>query len=48
MNGTIVLLGAVWFTTRLPALRRQIRPIYMEMGIIPAKGLQPAEEGIQQ
>ena len=42
MNGAVVLLGGLWFTTRLPALRLQIRPIYQEMGII------PAEEGIQQ
>jgi MFS family permease len=42
MNGVVVLAGAVWFATRLPGVRRQIRPIYQEMGII------PAEEGIQQ
>ena len=48
VNGAVVLLGAAWFATRLPALRSQIRPIYMEMGIIPAESLQPAEEGIEQ
>jgi MFS family permease len=48
VNGAVVLLGAAWFATRLPALRRQIRPIYMEMGIIPAESLQPAEEGVEQ
>jgi MFS family permease len=48
MNGSVVLLGAAWFTTRLPALRRQIRPIYREMGIIPAESLQLAEEEISQ
>ena len=37
VNGAVVLLGAAWFTTRLPALRRQIRPIYQEMGIIPSE-----------
>jgi MFS family permease len=42
LNGVVVLLGAAWFATRLPALRSQIRPIYREMGII------PAGEGIQQ
>jgi MFS family permease len=47
-NGAVVLVGAAWFATRLPALRRQIRPIYMEMGIIPAESLQPAEEGVEQ
>ncbi|MFY9852450.1 MAG: MFS transporter [Terracidiphilus sp.] len=42
MNGAVVIVGAAWFATRLPALRRQIRPIYQEMGILPVK------EGIQQ
>jgi hypothetical protein len=41
INGAAVLLGAVWFVTRLPALRIVIRPIYREMGIL------PTEEGIQ-
>jgi MFS family permease len=41
-SGLAVLLGAAWFMTQLPAVRREIRPIYLEMGIL------PAEEGIQQ
>jgi MFS family permease len=36
MNGVVVVLGAAWFVTRLPALRRVVRPIYEEMGIIPS------------
>ncbi len=36
MTGSVVLLGAAWFATRLPALRSQIRPIYRKMGILPA------------
>jgi MFS family permease len=35
LNGSVVLLGAGWFYTRLPALRRQMRPIYQELGILP-------------
>ena len=42
LNGSAILLGAAWFMTRLPTLRREIRPIYLEMGIV------PAEEGLQQ
>jgi MFS family permease len=42
LNGSAVLLGAGWFMTRLPAVRREIRPIYQEMGIL------PAEDGIHQ
>ena len=38
LNGAAVLLGAVWFTTKLPAVRREIRPIYRELGILPPEG----------
>ena len=34
-NGAVVLLAAAWFATQLPAVRREIRPIYREMGILP-------------
>jgi MFS family permease len=37
ISGAVVLVGAVWFATRLPALRHTIRPIYREMGILPAE-----------
>jgi MFS family permease len=37
VNGFIVLLAAAWFATRMPAVRRVIRPIYQEMGILPPK-----------
>jgi MFS family permease len=37
ISGAVVLVGAVWFATRLPALRRTIRPIYRQMGILPAE-----------
>ena len=43
ITGSVVILGAIWFTTRLPALRKQIRPIYEAMGILPAS-LEPAVE----
>ena len=36
LNGAVVILGAAWFMTRLPSVRRVVRPIYEEMGIIPA------------
>ncbi|MHB8839597.1 MAG: MFS transporter [Gemmatimonadaceae bacterium] len=34
VNGAVVLLGAAWFATRLPAVRRELRPIYEQMGIL--------------
>jgi MFS family permease len=44
VNGLVVVLGAVWFFTRLPALRVVVRPIYQEMGIIPAAQEMAAEQ----
>jgi MFS family permease len=35
INGISILIGAAWFITQLPVLRRTIKPIYQEMGIIP-------------
>jgi MFS family permease len=37
LNGTVVLVGSLWFTTRLPAVRAAIHPIYREMGILPVE-----------
>jgi MFS family permease len=34
-TGACCLLGAAWFATQRPALRAVMRPIYIEMGIIP-------------
>jgi MFS family permease len=44
LNGLVVVLGAAWFVTQLPALRRVVRPIYQEMGIIPAAREMAAEQ----
>jgi MFS family permease len=35
LSGSLVLLGAAWFATQLPAVRNEMRPIYREMGILP-------------
>jgi MFS family permease len=34
ITGSVVLLGAIWFSTQLKTIRRLIRPIYEEMGIL--------------
>ena len=43
-TGACCVVGAIWFAMQLPALRRIVRPIYMELGIIPemASGIQHA------
>ena len=44
INGAVVVIGAAWFFTRLPVLRRSVRPIYQELGIIPASKEMAAEQ----
>ncbi len=34
-GGAGCLLGAAWFARKLPALRAEVRPIYMQKGILP-------------
>jgi MFS family permease len=48
LGGAACLLGALGYARILPALRREIRPIYVRLGIIPevAAGLQSATEPI--
>jgi MFS family permease len=43
ITGSVVIMGAIWFTTRLKAIRVEIRPIYQALGILPA-GLEPVVE----
>jgi hypothetical protein len=43
ITGSVVILGAIWFTTRLKAIGVEIRPIYQAMGILPAS-LEPVVE----
>jgi MFS family permease len=44
ITGASCLLGSVWFTFELPAVRKVMRPIYVEMGIIPGAQEQTLEE----
>jgi MFS family permease len=34
-GGVLCISGAIWFTCRLPMIRRLVRPIYAELGILP-------------
>ncbi|HSH27003.1 MAG TPA: MFS transporter, partial [Wenzhouxiangella sp.] len=43
-GGLLCLLGATLFWRRLPELRRQVRPIYVEKGILPEVGKGLANE----
>jgi MFS family permease len=46
LGGVVCLLGAVAFARALPGIRKEVRPIYVRLGIIPevASGLQAATE----
>ena len=46
LGGLGCILGALWFANSLPALRRDIRPIYVRIGILPevASGIQNTSE----
>jgi MFS family permease len=35
ITGACCVAGSVWFTTQLPAVRAVMRPIYVELGILP-------------
>jgi len=45
-GGLGCILGAIWFATSLPALRRDVRPIYVKIDILPevAAGIQNSSE----
>ncbi len=34
-TGSCCIAGAAWFTTQLPAIRAVMRPLYIEMGLLP-------------
>ncbi len=35
ISGVACILGAVWFWSRMPAIRKDMRPIYERLGIVP-------------
>jgi MFS family permease len=44
VNGCVLLLGAIWFFFQFPVLRRTVRPIYQQMGILPVPTELAAEQ----
>ncbi len=45
VNGSLVIASAVWFTTRLRGVRREIKPIYQKLGIMPPTEIVAVETG---
>lgn len=44
LSGVCCIAGGIWFFTQIPGLRKVMRPIYEELGIIPAMNLPEVEE----
>jgi len=42
--GVLCLAGSVWFTLELPKVNAVIRPIYQEMGLLPAHGIESVSD----
>ncbi len=45
VSGAACILGAAWFWLQLPAVRREMRPVYERLGIIPQPNLTLEETG---
>ena len=39
LSGAACLAGAAWFWSRMPDIRREMRPIYEQMGIVPPRAV---------
>ena len=46
-NGTCCILGCLWFTFKLPKVRAVMRPIYQEMGLLPARQIDPIVDEVE-
>ena len=44
LTGSCCILGAAWFVSRLKNIRKHMRPIYIELGIVPAPPSELVEE----
>jgi MFS family permease len=44
VSGIACIFGGIWFTTQLPAIRRDMRPVYQRLGIIPQPPFEEATE----
>jgi len=46
ISGIACIIGALWFWTRMAAIRNEMRPIYQRLGIVPAPEI-PVEEAAE-
>ena len=45
VSGVACILGALWFWSRLAAIRKDMRPVYERLGIVPQPNLEIEESG---
>jgi MFS family permease len=45
-SGVMCLLGALWFSTQLRAIRKEMRPVYDRLGIVPQRNLVAEREPV--
>ncbi len=43
-TGAFCVAGAVWFTSELPKIRKEMRPVYRELGLLPVREAELAAE----
>jgi len=48
VSGIACIMGAAWFTSRMGAIRREMRPIYERLGIIPTAKVQLEETPLEE
>ncbi len=46
LTGSCCILGAVWYTTEIPKIRKVMRPIYQQMGLLPDAGQPVLQERV--
>jgi MFS family permease len=46
VSGVACILGALWFWTQLKGIRKEMRPVYERLGIVPMRDI-PAEEAAE-
>jgi MFS family permease len=44
LTGSCCIVGAAWFATQIKTIRDHMRPIYIELGIVPARPSKLVEE----
>jgi len=46
VSGVACIVGSLWFWTRLKSIRKEMRPIYERLGIVPQRNI-AVEEGAE-